>query len=84
MLDGEGGYTVYGRLMPAARSLALGALPIGLAHSCRVVRPVAPHRCLTWDDVAMEPSVALALRREMESRYASNPERTALHEEIRG
>ena len=36
MLDGEGGYTVWGRLMPAAKSLATGALPIGLAH--RVAR----------------------------------------------
>ena len=32
MLDGEGGYTVWGKLMPAAASLAAGALPIGLAH----------------------------------------------------
>src|SRR5262245_47114057 len=32
MLDGEGGYTVWGRLMPAEDSVALGGLPIGLAH----------------------------------------------------
>ena len=32
MLDGEGGYTVWGKLMPAAASLKAGALPIGLAH----------------------------------------------------
>src|SRR6185312_1349044 len=31
-LDGEGGYTVWGKLVPAERSLAEGALPIGLAH----------------------------------------------------
>src|SRR5216110_3162170 len=31
-LDGEGGYTVWGKLVPAARSLAEGAVPIGLAH----------------------------------------------------
>jgi hypothetical protein len=31
MLDGEGGYTIYGKLVPAARSLKEGALPIGLA-----------------------------------------------------
>jgi predicted homoserine dehydrogenase-like protein len=36
MLDGEGGYTVYAKLIPAARSLALGALPIGLAHRVRL------------------------------------------------
>ncbi len=34
-LDGEGGYTVWGRLMPARASLAAGALPIGLAHDVR-------------------------------------------------
>jgi predicted homoserine dehydrogenase-like protein len=28
-LDGEGGHAVYGRLMPAMDSLALGGLPIG-------------------------------------------------------
>src|SRR5262249_1533656 len=41
MLDGEGGYTVWGRLMPAAASLAAGALPIGLAQRARVLRPIA-------------------------------------------
>ena len=40
-LDGEGGYTVYGKLMPAADSLALGGLPLGLAHRVKLVRPVA-------------------------------------------
>src|SRR5246127_5597504 len=29
-LDGEGGYTVWGKLMPAETSLSAGALPIGL------------------------------------------------------
>src|SRR5689334_24420438 len=32
ILDGEGGYTVVGRLMPAADSLERGCLPLGLAH----------------------------------------------------
>src|SRR5688572_1659794 len=41
MLDGEGGYTVWGRLMPAQQSLAAGALPIGLAHHLRLSRDVA-------------------------------------------
>src|SRR6202008_2883700 len=36
MLDGEGGYTVWGKLMPAAASLRAGALPIGLAHKVRL------------------------------------------------
>ena len=41
VLDGEGGYTVWGRLMPAAASVALGGLPIGLAHGVELVRDVA-------------------------------------------
>ena len=31
-LDGEGGYTVYGKLMPASLSVAMRGLPLGLAH----------------------------------------------------
>ena len=65
-LDGEGGYMVYGKLMPAQRSVARGGLPIGLAHGCALVRAVAKHQCLTWDDVAIEPTEALDVRREME------------------
>ena len=40
-LDGEGGYTVWGKLVPAERSLAEGALPIGLAHKVPLVRDIA-------------------------------------------
>src|SRR3954466_14605464 len=39
-LDGEGGYTVWGKLVPAGRSLAAGALPIGLAHHVRLTRHI--------------------------------------------
>jgi hypothetical protein len=42
-LDGEGGYTVYGKLAPAADSLKLGALPLGLAHHVTLKRDVAAH-----------------------------------------
>jgi len=37
-LDGEGGYCVWGKLIPAARSLAAGALPIGLAQDVALMR----------------------------------------------
>ena len=37
-LDGEGGYTVWGKLMPAADSAAKRALPIGLAHKVKLKR----------------------------------------------
>jgi predicted homoserine dehydrogenase-like protein len=68
VLDGEGGYTVVGRLMPAADSLAQGCLPLGLAHGWRMLKPVAAGQPLRWSDVAFDStSTAVRLRREMES-----------------
>ncbi len=65
-LDGEGGYTVYGKVVPAARSRSLKALPIGLAHGVPLTRPVRAGAILTEDDVALDGGApALALRREM-------------------
>jgi predicted homoserine dehydrogenase-like protein len=69
MLDGEGGYTVWGKLMPAERSLAFGALPIGLAHGVKLTRDVAAGAVVTWADVAIEDSQAVRIRREMESAF---------------
>ncbi len=40
-LDGEGGYTVWGRLMSAGESASKRALPIGLAHHVKMKRDVA-------------------------------------------
>ena len=71
LLDGEGGYTVVGRLMPAADSLAQGCLPLGLAHGWKVLKPVAAGQPLRWSDVAVDAtSTAVRLRREMESDHA--------------
>ena len=69
-LDGEGGYTVYGRLMPAADSLACGGLPIGLAHGVKVTRRVAKGGVVTWGDVAAPDSEAVRVRRQMEAAFA--------------
>ncbi|MBS0661334.1 MAG: flagellar biosynthesis protein FlgA [Verrucomicrobia bacterium] len=67
LLDGEGGYTVYGRLLPAARSLALGALPIGLAHRVKLRTDVAAGDVVRWSEVACDESdEAVRLRRELE------------------
>jgi len=68
VLDGEGGYTVVGRLMPAAESLAQGCLPLGLAHGWKLLKPVAAGQPLRWSDVAFDAEVAaVKLRREMEA-----------------
>ena len=66
-LDGEGGYTVYGKLMPAAASLALGGLPLGLAHGVKLERAVAAHEPVRWADVRYDADDdAVEFRREME------------------
>jgi len=67
-LDGEGGYTVYGKLMSAAKSLRLGGLPLGLAHKVKLKHAVAAHQPVRWDDVDYDAgSDAVKFRREMES-----------------
>ena len=70
-LDGEGGCTVWGKLLPADKSLALGGLPLGLAHGIRLTKAVRAGQVLAWTDVALDETVpALKLRREMESMFA--------------
>ena len=68
-LDGEGGYTVWGKLMPAADSLARGALPMGLAHGIRLVRDVPAGQTVTYADVETLRSPAATARRTMEDRF---------------
>jgi predicted homoserine dehydrogenase-like protein len=71
-LDGEGGYMVWGRLMPAANSLRVGALPIGLAHHVRLTRDVPHGSIVRWSDVDLDPkNEIVAIRRAMEKRFAS-------------
>ncbi|HEX6958490.1 MAG TPA: SAF domain-containing protein [Ferrovibrio sp.] len=69
-LDGEGGYTVWGKLMPAADSLRLGGLPIGLAHNVTLRQPVKAGRPVRWSDVAYDATDdAIAFRRRMEQAF---------------
>ena len=70
LLDGEGGYTVWGKLLPASTSKKMGCLPLGLAHGVKLVRPVAKGQSLSWDDVEMDTTThAYKIRREMETGY---------------
>jgi predicted homoserine dehydrogenase-like protein len=66
-LDGEGGYTVYGKLMPATRSLREGALPIGLAHGVRLVRDIEAGTTVCARDVLLDDrALAVRIRRDLE------------------
>jgi predicted homoserine dehydrogenase-like protein len=70
VLDGEGGFTVWGRLMVAGDSLTFGAVPIGLAHGLTLKGPIPKGQIVTWSDVdtsAQKTSQALTVRREMEA-----------------
>ena len=67
-LDGEGGYTVWGKLLPSSKSVQLGGVPLGLAHDVKVIRPVPQGQVVTWADVAMDTTTrAYQLRKELEA-----------------
>jgi predicted homoserine dehydrogenase-like protein len=78
ILDGEGGYTVVGKLMPAQDSLAGGCLPLGLAHGVKMLKSVAAGEHVRWSDVAFDATLAaVKLRREMESAFAAPKQQAA-------
>ena len=71
VLDGEGGYTVVGRLAPAEKSLKLGALPLGLAHGLKLKNDKSSGQPVTWEDVEFdENAIAIKVRREMEVTHS--------------
>jgi predicted homoserine dehydrogenase-like protein len=70
MLDGEGGYTVWGKLMPAAASLKAGALPIGVAHKVKLRNDVAHGAVVRWSDVEIDAGDdTIKTRRAMEAKF---------------
>ena len=70
VLDGEGGFCVWGKQLPAERSLREGLLPLGLAHAVALNRDIAEGECLKWSDVGWdEDDLAVKVRREMEREF---------------
>jgi predicted homoserine dehydrogenase-like protein len=71
ILDGEGGYTVWGRLMPATASVAAQALPIGLASNIALTRPVKQDQVITMGDISAETtSQAWQVRSKMLEHFS--------------
>ncbi len=67
ILDGEGGYCVYGALTPGGEARKADRLPIGLAHGVELKNEVAEGQPVRWSDVAYdETDPAVRIRREME------------------
>jgi predicted homoserine dehydrogenase-like protein len=70
MLDGEGGFCVWGKQTPADASLDAGFLPLGLAHDVKLKRDIAEGECLKWTDVEYNAQdTAVRFRREMEAAF---------------
>ena len=75
ILDGEGGCTVWGKLMTARDSAAAKALPIGLAHKVKLKHDIAEGATVSWDDVDYDAtSQAVQIRREMEKTFSTTDE----------
>ena len=73
VLDGEGGFCVWGKQLPAATSLANGLLPLGLAQNVALRRDVPAGECLRWDDVSIdERDEIVVFRRAMEQAFGSS------------
>jgi predicted homoserine dehydrogenase-like protein len=76
VLDGEGGFTVWGKQCPASVSLAEGYLPLGLAHGVKLKNGIAEGQAIRWSDVAFdEAAQAVQVRREMETMFARSDKR---------
>jgi predicted homoserine dehydrogenase-like protein len=70
VLDGEGGHTVLGKLLPASTSIEMGALPLGLANGAKLGNSVKAGASLKWTDVALDEALpAVRSRREMEAMF---------------
>src|SRR5215207_6319300 len=71
MLDGEGGFCVWGKQTPADVSLDEGYLPLGLGHGVTLKADIAEGHRLRWRDVEIDDSdPAVRTRREMEAAFA--------------
>jgi predicted homoserine dehydrogenase-like protein len=70
MLDGEGGFCVWGKQTPADISLERELLPLGLAHNVKLKRDIDEGQPLRWSDVVYDPAdTAVKVRREMEAAF---------------
>ncbi|MEL7303658.1 MAG: Gfo/Idh/MocA family oxidoreductase [Pseudomonadota bacterium] len=74
VLDGEGGFTVWGKQTPAETSLAQGYLPLGLAHGVQLKSEIAEGHPIRWSDVDIDESDdAVRTRRAMEAEFGGRP-----------
>ena len=70
ILDGEGGFCAHGEFFSAENSLKMGAVPMGLSGSMKVIKPIKKGQIITWDAVEYDAlNEALQLRKKMEDMF---------------
>lgn len=73
VLDGEGGYTVYGRLVQANESISRGYLPMGLSNKAKLLHPIARDSILTYNDVELDEELfSHKMRRRIEEEFRNS------------
>ena len=66
LYDGEGGYTVWGKLCSAKHSVAINALPVGLAKGVRLIKDIPENGIVKLSDVELDETCkAFKLRQLM-------------------
>ena len=72
VLDGEGGFTIYGGVRPAADSIGQNLLPLGLANQVKLKRNISKDQPITIDDVSLETtSAAYKMRQKSLDLFAA-------------
>ena len=70
VLDGEGGFTVWGKLVSAKKSLAIGGLPIGLTSGLKLKRKIRAGSPILWSDIEFDNSLEVfKIRKNMENDF---------------
>jgi predicted homoserine dehydrogenase-like protein len=70
ILDGEGGYAAFGKMVRASESLKGNYLPMGLSTGAKVTKAVAKDKTVTYDDVALDQTkFSYKLRKQMEDEF---------------
>ena len=68
ILDGEGGFCVWAKAIPAKLSSRINALPIGLAHNVKLKNPVKKDGIVKIDDVELvNVDDIISYRKKMQS-----------------
>ncbi len=72
ILDGEGGATVWGKLLPADVSITKRYLPIGLAQGIALNKSIKAGNAIGWDDVKFNATDdAITFRKSMECLFSA-------------